>query len=186
MNIKKLKLYMAQVENPAALVIQLALYKLIARLFGTTHDIYEWIVPIRYGGFKSKYVFQVMKQLSPEDKEFYAIIRNPKYKSLIDIGSSLGTVTDYFLRQSSDRKAVCFEPKISFVKFSRSHLPESVKIHSVALSDVRGFATLYSKGKYDQKSSLVDKRPNKTTVIVNTLDNYNYKPDLIKIDIRFI
>ena len=147
MNIKKLKLYMAQVENPVALVVQLALYKLIAKMFGTTHNIFQWIIPIRYGGFKSKYVFQVMKQLSPEDKEFYAILRDPKYKILIDVGSSLGTVTDYFLRQSPDRKAICFEPKDSFVQFSKSHLPGFAKVHSIALNDVRGFATLYSKDK---------------------------------------
>ena len=185
MNINKLKYLTNQVENKFAFMVQLAIYKIVGKILRTDHSVFRWIVPIRTDGFATKYVFQITKQLSEDDKELYKILRNPKYKVLIDVGSSIGAISDYFLRQNPNRYAFCFEPQPLPVKFSRKYL--RCPVYECALSDYFGVGYLYSRGKkYDGKASMILKFKYSYSIDVSPLDVWTFdkKIDLIKYDVE--
>ena len=180
----KIKYLTRQVENKFAFLIQLAIYKVFGKIFNIDHSIFRWVIPIRANNFKSKYVFQITKQLSKDDKEFYKILNNPKYKVLIDVGSSIGTIADYFLRYDSDRFVYCFEPRKSSVLFSAKYL--NCPVFPFALSDYIGGGILYEKGrKYDGKASMNLKFKQSSKISVTKLDEFSFKKvDIIKYDVE--
>lgn len=183
MNLRRLKTFMDQVENPVTMVIQLVVYKLIAKIFQLNHSTFRWIVPIRVNSFNAKYVFQIFNQLSIEDKKFYEVFENKDYRTLIDVGSSIGYVSDYFLRLSPGRKVYCFEPQKEFALFSEKHL--KTRIYQCAIFNYNGIMEFYTRKKHDREGSLKNKHKNMRTVNVRTLDSFDFRDiDLIKYDIE--
>jgi FkbM family methyltransferase len=144
---------------------------------------FKWIIPVKVNGFKTKYVFQIFKQLSIEEREYYKVLTDPHYKVMIDVGSAIGTISDYFLRQSSDRMVYCFEPQEEFVRFSEKHL--GIKVNQVALSDEVGIKDFYTNKRFDQEGSLKGEGKIRQRVIVKRLDDYQFdRVDLIKYDVE--
>jgi len=189
MDIKRLKTFMNQVKNPYLFFLQLGTYKLIAKTFGLNHGIFKWIFPIiiKDGGYKSRYVFQITKQLNLEERVFFDTLKDPKYKVMVDVGSSIGSISDYFLRQDSRRQVYCFEPQNGFVGQSLKVLREfkRVTIYNVALGGGERVSKFYTRYKNDQKGSLVLKHKYVQDIVVKTLDSYSLpKMDLIKYDVE--
>ena len=112
------------------------------------------------------------------------MLNNPKYKILIDIGSSIGCISDYFLRQNYLRFAYCFEPRKSSVLFSVKHL--NCPVFPFALSNYVGKAIIYEKSrKYDGKASMDLKFKQFSQIAVTRLDEFDFKKvDLIKYDVE--
>jgi FkbM family methyltransferase len=189
MDIKRLKTFMDQIKNPYLFVLQLAVYKLIANVLGLNHAMFQWMFPItiKNGGYKSRYVFQITKQLNLEEKTFFNIFKDPKYKVMVDVGSAIGSISDYFLRQNPQRRVYCFEPQNEFVSKSIEVLSDFmwVTIYNVALGESERIAKFYTRYKNDQKGSLVLKHKYIQNVVVKTLDSYSLpKIDLIKYDVE--
>lgn len=177
---KRLKAYLDQVHNPVMLFVQLGIYKLIGGVFGTNYNLFKWIVPIRCkDGFVAKYVFQVMKQYSPEDKPFYDALHG--HDVMIDVGASIGYVSDYFLRMGGVY-VYCIEPNKESAKFLRKHLTSDCKIFEVALGGANKMVKFYTNKKYDDLGSIVEKTGDCRTVQMVRLDDLDISADLIKYD----
>jgi FkbM family methyltransferase len=97
---------------------------------------------------------------------------------VVDIGANIGAMTKIFARRAKVVHA--FEPSPRALEYLELNADDNVIIHPVALSDHAGVGLFEERESLD-RSSLSD---HGIEVPVRTLDSFDLKPDLIKIDVE--
>jgi FkbM family methyltransferase len=97
---------------------------------------------------------------------------------VVDIGANIGAMTRLFSRRAKVVHA--FEPAARALKYLRANADPNVVIHPVALFDHNGTALFEERQSVD-RSSFSDRG---SKVPVRTLDSFNLRPNLIKVDVE--
>ena len=112
------------------------------------------------------------------DEAAIAGLSLPDESVVVDIGANIGAMAKIFARRAKVVHA--FEPSPRALEYLRMNADENVIVHAVALSDHAGVGLFEERESLD-RSSLSD---HGIEVPVRTLDSFDLKPDLIKIDVE--
>jgi FkbM family methyltransferase len=112
------------------------------------------------------------------DEQAIAGLALTKDSVVVDIGANIGAMARIFAKRAKVVHA--FEPSPRALEYLRLNAEENVIVHPVALSDHSGVGLFEERESLD-RSSLSD---HGVEVPVRTLDSFDLKPDLIKIDVE--
>ena len=198
-NLKALSHYVDQVTNKPFLLIQLIIFKIIGFVFSTNYHRFKFFLPMKFiDGTKLLYMYELFIQRNPDGEKFYKILENTKYRTLLDLGANIGSVSQYFLKQGTDRQAILIEPQEKCYDYLKRTIdPYRTQIYNIAAGGVFSKSKLFKKNELDVNASIFiiphkhfgmfSKKPKKNESIsmtpIDALD-FKLKIDLIKINIE--